>query len=78
MIRVLLADDHPVVREGLRGMLAAEQDIEVVADVPTPRTIGSIESAGRADFAARNTQIPVAGAGAPFNSQIRPRVARRR
>ena len=32
MIRVLLADDHPVVREGLRGMLAAEQDIKVVAE----------------------------------------------
>ena len=31
MIRVMLADDHPVVREGLRGMLAAERDIEVVA-----------------------------------------------
>ena len=32
MIRVILADDHPVVREGLRGMLAAEPDIEVVAE----------------------------------------------
>ncbi len=31
-IRVLLADDHPVVREGLRGMLAAEPDIEVVGE----------------------------------------------
>jgi DNA-binding NarL/FixJ family response regulator len=31
-IRVLLADDHPVVREGLRGMLDAEPDIEVIGE----------------------------------------------
>ncbi|MEV5583090.1 response regulator transcription factor [Streptomyces parvus] len=32
MIRVLLADDHPVVREGLRGMLDAEADLDVVGE----------------------------------------------
>jgi DNA-binding NarL/FixJ family response regulator len=32
IIRVLLADDHPVVREGLRGMLAAEPGIEVIGE----------------------------------------------
>jgi DNA-binding NarL/FixJ family response regulator len=31
-IRVLIADDHPVVREGLRGMLAAEPGIEVAGE----------------------------------------------
>ena len=31
-ISVMLVDDHPVVRTGLRGMLAAEPDIEVVAE----------------------------------------------
>ena len=31
-IRVLLADDHPVVRAGLRGMLTAEADIEVAGE----------------------------------------------
>ncbi len=31
-IKVLLADDHPVVREGLRTMLATTEDIEVVAE----------------------------------------------
>jgi len=31
-IKVLLADDHPVVREGLRTMLATAKDIEVVAE----------------------------------------------
>ena len=29
-IRVLIADDHPVVREGLAGMLAGQPDFEVV------------------------------------------------
>jgi DNA-binding NarL/FixJ family response regulator len=32
MIRVLLVDDHPVVRTGVRGMLAAEADIAVVGE----------------------------------------------
>jgi DNA-binding NarL/FixJ family response regulator len=32
LIRVMLVDDHPVVREGLRGMLEAEQDLTVVAE----------------------------------------------
>jgi DNA-binding NarL/FixJ family response regulator len=32
MIRVLVADDHPVVREGICAMLEAEPDLEVVGD----------------------------------------------
>jgi two-component system invasion response regulator UvrY len=32
MIRVLLADDHKIVREGLRGILARTEDIEVAAE----------------------------------------------
>ena len=31
-IRLLLADDHPVVRDGLQGMLATQADIEVVGE----------------------------------------------
>ncbi|MFC2060112.1 response regulator [Chloroflexota bacterium] len=31
-IRVLIADDHPVVREGLSAMLSREQDIQVVGE----------------------------------------------
>ena len=31
-MRILIVDDHPVVRAGLTGMLAAEGDLEVVAE----------------------------------------------
>jgi DNA-binding NarL/FixJ family response regulator len=36
-ITVLLADDHTVVRQGLRALLAAETDIEVVGEADTGR-----------------------------------------
>lgn len=32
MIRVLIVDDHAVVREGLRGFLALQDDVEVVGE----------------------------------------------
>ena len=36
MIRILLADDHPVVRAGLASLLASEDDFEIVDMVGTP------------------------------------------
>jgi two-component system invasion response regulator UvrY len=35
MIRILLADDHPVVRSGLRAILEADPRIEVVSEAAT-------------------------------------------
>jgi len=32
VVRVVVADDHPVVRDGLRGMLAGQPDLEVVGE----------------------------------------------
>ena len=36
-IRVMITDDHPVVREGLSAMLSREQDIEVVGEAVNGR-----------------------------------------
>ena len=35
LIRVLIADDHPVVRAGLQGMLASQPDFELVGEATT-------------------------------------------
>jgi DNA-binding NarL/FixJ family response regulator len=37
MIRILIADDHPIVRNGLRGAVAGEPDIEVCAEASNGR-----------------------------------------
>ncbi len=38
MIRVLLADDHSIVREGLRRVLEDDSDIRVIAEAPDGET----------------------------------------
>ena len=48
MIRILLVDDHPVVRHGLRGMLDAEADLTVVGEA----------SSGTAGVAAVRELLP--------------------
>jgi DNA-binding NarL/FixJ family response regulator len=45
MIRILIADDHPVVRNGLRGAFANEPDIEVAGEAANGRE--AVESAVR-------------------------------
>lgn len=36
MIRIVIADDHPVVRAGLRALLDSEEGLEVVGEASTP------------------------------------------
>ncbi len=44
MIRVVLADDHTIVRDGLRQLLAAEEDMTVVAEAADgPSTLSVVE-----------------------------------
>lgn len=57
-IRVLLADDHPVVREGLRGMLAAEPDIDVVAEAGSGNEAAALAAAKGPDVILMDLRMP--------------------
>ena len=39
MIRILIADDHPIVRDGLRKLLSLEEDFEVVGEAGDGRQV---------------------------------------
>ena len=49
-IRVVIADDHPIVRQGLVALLDVEPDIEVVADVADGRAALAAVSAEHPDI----------------------------
>jgi DNA-binding NarL/FixJ family response regulator len=57
-IRVVLADDHPVVREGLRGMLAAEPDIEVVGEAASSPEAVTLAKRLRPDVVLMDLRMP--------------------
>ena len=51
-ITVLLAEDHLIVREGLRALLKTERDIEIIAEAGDGRR----DRAGQ-DVAVVNTEV---------------------
>lgn len=57
-IRVLLTDDHPVVRAGLRGMLAAEPDIEVTAEAASGPEAVAVTARTEIDVILMDLRMP--------------------
>jgi DNA-binding NarL/FixJ family response regulator len=57
-IRLLIADDHPIVREGLRTLVAREPDIVVVAEAATGREAVSLSVRHRPDIALVDLRMP--------------------
>ncbi|AZI58783.1 DNA-binding response regulator [Nakamurella antarctica] len=56
-IRLLLADDHPVVRAGLRAVLESECDLVVIADVATAEDAVTRSAAGDIDVVLMDLQF---------------------
>ena len=58
MIRVVLVDDEPVAREGLRMWLEDETDLEIVGEAGTPAAAIALIVAERPDLVFLDVQMP--------------------
>jgi len=58
-ITVLLADDHAVVREGLRALLALEEDIEIVGEAQDGREAVELARKTSPDVVVMDLAMPV-------------------
>ena len=59
LIRILLADDQSLIRSGIRSLLEAEDDIEVVAEAADGRQAVALAAEHRPDIALMDIQMPV-------------------
>lgn len=57
-LKVMLVDDHEIVRQGLRALLEAEDDIEVVAEADNGAVAVSLASAHRPDVVVMDVRMP--------------------
>ena len=69
-IRVLLADDHPIVRNGVSQILAEQPDIEVVAQAADGQTAVALYRRERPDVSLIDLRMPALD-GAQVVEQIR-------
>lgn len=58
----MLADDHPALRQGLRALLDAQDDVDVVEEVGTVEATLSVLDAARPDVLVLDLSMPNAGA----------------
>ncbi|MFF2273825.1 response regulator [Agromyces sp. NPDC058136] len=70
-IRLLLADDHPVVRAGIRAMLESEGDLVVIAEAATAEDAVRLARPDSVDLVLMDLQFPGTMQGAEATRRIR-------
>jgi DNA-binding NarL/FixJ family response regulator len=70
VVRVVLADDHPVVREGLRLLVDAQPDMQVVGEAADGEAACRLTSALQPDILVIDMSMPVLG-GADATARVR-------
>ncbi|GLY50883.1 response regulator transcription factor [Lentzea sp. NBRC 102530] len=58
MIRLVIVDDHPVVRDGLRGMLSSAADFEVVGEAASGDEAVAVVTAVSPDVVLMDLRMP--------------------
>ena len=58
-IRILLADDHTILRNGIHALLSDEEDMEVVAEAEDGRTAVSLACKFEPDVAVVDIAMPL-------------------
>ncbi|RSK37254.1 response regulator [Hymenobacter metallilatus] len=59
MIRIILADDHAILRDGIRALLAKEPDMEVVGEAPNGQALLELLVHTPADVVLMDVNMPV-------------------
>jgi DNA-binding NarL/FixJ family response regulator len=57
-IRVVIADDHPIVRSGIMGLLASQPDFEVVGEASNGREAVTVVERTRPDVVLTDLRMP--------------------
>jgi DNA-binding NarL/FixJ family response regulator len=57
-LRVLIADDHPLVRSGMRALLTVEEDLEVVGEAATGEEAVTLAAALQPDVIVMDLRMP--------------------